>query len=142
VSGQVRVRIAPWPENEEAIQRLRGTVFTAELGIDAGIDFDGSDAGCLEALATTPEGTAVGTGRLRPDGQIGRVAVLAHCRGRGIGAEMLEALVAAARNAGHQTVWLHAQTAAVGFYERRGFARTGDAFVEIGIEHVEMRRSL
>jgi predicted GNAT family N-acyltransferase len=39
-------------------------------------------------------------------------------------------------------VWLHAQTAAVGFYERRGFARTGDAFVEIGIEHVEMRRSL
>ncbi len=138
----MRIVVCRWPEHEAAIRSVRNVVFTAEQGIDAGEDFDGSDDGCIHALAVDPAGEAVGTGRVTSAGHIGRMAVLASRRGRGIGRRLLETLVAEAREAGIEAVTLNAQCDAVSFYEGLGFSTVGEPYEEVGIAHVPMARRL
>jgi predicted GNAT family N-acyltransferase len=87
-------------------------------------------------------GEAIGTGRLMPDGRIGRMAVLAPWRGKGVGAAILEALMAEARRRGFREAHLHAQSHARDFYARHGFAVEGEEYLEAGIAHVGMRAKL
>ena len=57
------------------------------------------------------------------------ISIVPSRRGHGLGQELLDALLAAARSAGHATVSLsvEADSPAVGFYERNGFARVGES---------------
>ena len=64
------------------------------------------------------DGRAVGTGRLLPDGHIGRMAVLKEWRGKGVGALLLHALIEQARTGVDARVRLNAQLHAAGFYRR------------------------
>jgi predicted GNAT family N-acyltransferase len=96
----------------------------------------------VHALAESATGEAVGTGRLMPDGRIGRMAVLAAWRSRGVGAAMLEALMAEARRQGLREVYLHAQSRAKDFYLRHGYAIEGEEYLEAGIPHIGMRARL
>jgi predicted GNAT family N-acyltransferase len=84
----------------------------------------------------------VATGRLLPDGHIGRMAVLKEWRNRGIGGRMLEALIQRARERGDAEVALSAQVHAVPFYLANGFVPEGDEYLEAGIRHQAMRRQL
>jgi predicted GNAT family N-acyltransferase len=84
----------------------------------------------------------VGTGRLLPDGHIGRMAVLKTHRARGVGGAILKALIAEARRRGMHEVVLSAQTHALEFYRKHGFEARGAAYMEAGIPHREMRRAL
>jgi predicted GNAT family N-acyltransferase len=95
---------------------------------------------CLHAVAVDGHGQALGTGRLLPDGHIGRMAVRKPARGMGIGSAILEALMAQAKNRGDNAVLLSAQIHAENFYQRHGFAREGEQFMEAGIPHIQMRR--
>lgn len=97
---------------------------------------------CVHALALAAKRDAVGTGRLEPTGKIGRLAVLAEFRGRGLGGELLEWLVAEARRQGMENVFLHAQVRALQFYLRHGFEPQGPEFDEVGIPHQRMSRRL
>jgi predicted GNAT family N-acyltransferase len=120
---------------------VRDAVFGHEQHVAREIDFDDQDPHCVHVVATDAGGTPIGTGRMQPDGRIGRLSVLKQWRGQGIGARMLEALVASARGRGSKKVYLHAQVQAIPFYERRGFARDGAEFLEAGMRHVTMTRS-
>lgn len=122
--------------------RVRDAVFVVEQGVPREIERDAWDAQCDHALAFAAGGRAVGTGRLLPDGHIGRMAVLAEWRGRGIGSRILAALVARARERGMPRVVLNAQTHAAPFYARHGFAASGPEFMEAGIPHLAMAREL
>jgi predicted GNAT family N-acyltransferase len=88
----------------------------------------------------------VGAGRLLMTesgaAKIGRIAVLASVRSAGIGRQLLDALMAAARHRGCNKVVLHAQADAVSFYERAGFLREGPVFTEAGIAHQAMGQAL
>jgi predicted GNAT family N-acyltransferase len=134
----VQVQLQDWPAAQVRALAIRETVFVQEQGVDPALEIDGRDAECLHALAIDSRGDVVGTGRLLPDGRIGRMAVLAAHRGRGVGAALLVALVNAARTRGDSRIWLHAQTQAAGLYRRHGFVPIGETFMEAGIEHIEM----
>ena len=82
------------------------------------------------------------TGRLLPDGHIGRMAVLRVARGTGMGASVLDALMAKAAELGYGELILNAQTHAAPFYARVGFEQVGEEFEEAGIPHIEMRKRL
>lgn len=138
----ISIRILPWIEGRAAASAIREAVFIAEQGVPPEIELDEWDERCDHALAFDARGRAVGTGRLLPDGHIGRMAVLREHRGRGVGAAILEALIERARRRGMRRVVLNAQTHAAGFYARFGFAVSGDEYVEAGIPHVEMARAL
>jgi predicted GNAT family N-acyltransferase len=137
-----RIELLPWEEAQPVAGPLRFAIFVGEQNVPPGIELDDLDASCVHAVAYDVDGKAVGTGRLLPDGHIGRMAVVVEWRRRGIGAEILEALVNEARTRGHKEVMLSAQLQAAEFYRGAGFVAEGKVFEEAGILHQKMRRTL
>ena len=136
-----RIELLDWKNARTEASRIRTTVFVEEQGVPAAIEMDDQDAACVHALAYV-DGRVVGTGRLLPDGHIGRMAVLKESRACGVGGAILACLVEEARRRGMKEVVLSAQTHALGFYRKHGFREQGGIFEEAGIAHQEMRRVL
>lgn len=141
-SADIRIRLGTWDELKREAAPIRFTVFVEEQKVPAEIEIDAWDPQCLHALAIDGDGRTVGTGRLLPDGHIGRMAVLKVARGSGAGTALLTTLMQAAREHGHREVVLSAQTHAVPFYARLGFATEGGVYDDAGIPHIDMRRAL
>ncbi|WP_258223084.1 GNAT family N-acyltransferase, partial [Stenotrophomonas sp. HMWF023] len=76
----LRVQQVRHAEAHVAIHDVRQRVFVQEQGIDAALERDALDPVCAHVLALDAHGQPVGTGRLAPDGRIGRMAVLAAYR--------------------------------------------------------------
>ncbi|MEO8202883.1 MAG: GNAT family N-acetyltransferase [Betaproteobacteria bacterium] len=128
-----------WEEAKRDAAPIRFAVFVEEQKVPAEMELDDNDAVSLHVVASDG-GRAVGTGRLLPDGHIGRMAVLRDARGRGVGAAMLVRLMEAARERGDREVVLEAQTHALGFYRKHGFIEEGSEYLDAGIPHRGMRR--
>jgi len=137
----VKIELYDWPAARAEAQRIRFTVFVEEQRVPPELEMDEHDPRCIHALALA-DGHAIGTGRLLPDGHIGRMAVLKEWRGRGAGRALLRALVEAARRRGDREVALNAQVQALGFYRAEGFEPEGPVYQEAGIDHQVMRRRL
>lgn len=151
----------------QAVVDVRMRVFVDEQGVPEELELDEHDEAPLSSavdhlLVRDAANDAVAVARLRTvdadagcgddnDGdevdrvaKVERVAVARDRRGEGLGARVMRAAEARARERGFDVAVLHAQTQAAGFYERLGY-ETDEAvgtFVEDGIEHVRMRRSL
>ena len=136
-----RIELLPWDSARELATPIRFEVFVGEQRVPAEIELDAIDAQCLHAVAFVKE-TPVATGRLLPDGHIGRMAVLKPWRGRGIGSAILEHLVDAARRRGDRQIALSAQLHALEFYRAHGFRPEGEVYQEAGIAHQAMVRLL
>jgi len=137
-----RVELMNWEQAQPVAGPLRFAIFVGEQNVPAGIELDDMDANCVHAVAFDVDGKTIGTGRLLPDGHIGRMAVVKEWRRRGIGAEILTALIEEARKRGHAEVMLSAQLQAAEFYREHGFAAEGKVYPEAGILHQKMRRKL
>ena len=131
-----------WEKAQPVAGPLRFAIFVGEQNVPAGIELDDLDASCVHAVAYDVDRKAIGTGRLLPDGHIGRMAVVTEWRRRGIGAEILAALVEEARKRGHADVLLSAQLQAAEFYRDAGFVAEGKVYPEAGILHQKMVRKL
>ena len=137
----IQVIVADWTRHGPLIDAIRRRVFIEEQGVPEALEWEARDAQCDWFLAWVA-GQAVGIARLTPDAFIGRMAVLPEWRRRGVGRALLEAALARARARGLPAVSLHAQTHAVGFYARAGFAAEGEVFLEAGIPHRRMTLTL
>jgi len=131
-----------WPGLGSLAGPVREAVFVAEQGVPAEMEYDEADPVSRHVLARGPGGEAIGTGRLLPDGHIGRLAVLPEWRGKGVGTALMSRLMTVAHERGMVHLALHAQVAAVDFYRRLGFDAEGAEFVEAGISHLAMIRTL
>jgi predicted GNAT family N-acyltransferase len=143
--AELRVTLGTWDELRTQAEPIRYAVFVDEQKVPAEIELDAWDPQCVHALAFDARdggAVAVGTGRLLPDGHIGRMAVRQEARGRGVGTALLRVLMDEARRRGHVDAVLSAQTHAVPFYEREGFRAEGGVYDDAGIPHVDMRRAL
>ena len=138
----LHVEVRGWDEAEACVMPVRTDVFVVEQGVPAEIERDALDAGCRHAIARDAGGRVIATGRLLPDGHIGRMAVLRTARGAGVGGAVLQALIAEAARRGLREVALNAQTLALAFYLRHGFEAVGEVFMEAGIPHRAMRRTV
>ncbi len=136
----MNIKVVSYEASEGDIRFVRNTVFGEEQKVPRELDWDEADPYCIHVVATDDEGNPIGTGRMQPDGRIGRLSILKSWRRQGIGTRMLEALVESARRGGLEKVYLHAQLQAVPFYEKRGFKKNGEAFAEAGILHINMTR--
>lgn len=137
----LEVRLLDWQSAQAAAKRIRFAVFVEEQAVPADLEMDDMDAKCIHALAYD-DGRAIATGRLLPDGHIGRMAVLKEWRGRGAGRAILRRLIGAARSRGDREVLLSSQVHAIGFYRAEGFAPEGAVYEEAGIPHQAMRMKL
>ncbi|QIQ05223.1 GNAT family N-acetyltransferase [Streptomyces liangshanensis] len=149
------IREATGPEDREACFAVRKEVFVLEQGVPEDIEYDGRDDDAIQVLALRDDGVPLGTGRLLYGpgaadrtggdlsvGALGRLAVKGAARGRGLGAALVRAIEDAARERGLTAVDLHAQTHALGFYERLGYEAYGPEFLDADIPHRSMRRTL
>ncbi len=126
------------------ISRLRQDVFIVEQEC-AYPDLDGRDVeeGAVHLWIENPDGSVIATLRvLNEHGgtarRIGRVATHPDARGRGVMGRLLTAAIEAC--AGFE-IEIEAQAHLQGWYERFGFVRSGDEFLEDGIPHVPMVRA-
>ncbi|MGH8130390.1 MAG: GNAT family N-acetyltransferase [Steroidobacteraceae bacterium] len=139
--GQLECVLTTWDADRPVLERIRREVFIQEQKVPESDEWDEDDAVSVYVLASLNR-EPVGTGRLNPAGKIGRIAVIAGLRGRGIGALILRRLLEAARDLGIRKPYLHAQLQAVPFYEKLGFRSEGDVFDEAGILHVRMTHAV
>lgn len=140
--GEFGVEEGEWGHLGSAAGPVRETVFVAEQGVPAEMEYDRWDPLSLHVLARGPAGEPIGTGRLLPDGHIGRMAVLPDWRGKGVGTAMLSHLLEAARQRSQHHLALNAQISALDFYRPFGFVAEGDTFMDAGIPHLRMTRTL
>lgn len=149
------VRVAEERADREACFAVRKEVFVREQGVPEDIEYDAYDETAVHVLAVRADGVPLGTGRLLHGeaaaaktggdptvGSLGRLAVAQEARGLGIGVALVRAIEDVARARGLAAVDLHAQTHALGFYERLGYEAYGPEYPEAGIPHRAMRRVL
>ncbi|WP_254046966.1 GNAT family N-acetyltransferase [Pusillimonas sp. T2] len=140
--ASLTLKMGAWTDLSALAREVRHTVFVIEQSVPESLEIDAFDEVSLHVVVQDTHGRAIGTGRLLPDGHIGRIAVLKPLRGYGIGERMMRALMSAARERGHASVELSAQCHAQSFYERLGFKPQGAPYQEAGITHVFMRCDL
>lgn len=135
------IRLADWECDGPALRAIREQVFVVEQSVPRELEWDEFDSVSRHVLAEAG-GRSIGTGRLLPDGHIGRMAVLPEWRGQGVGSALLRTLLDMARDAGHEHAVLNAQVRAMSFYRRYGFEPEGGEYLEAGIPHIAMSRKL
>ncbi|MGW7273279.1 GNAT family N-acetyltransferase [Streptomyces sp. NPDC054864] len=155
MSAGVTCRVAVEPDDLEACFAVRKEVFVVEQQVPEDLEYDAYDADAVHVIAVRDDGLPLGTGRLLTGeaaaaknggdaevGALGRLAVAKAARGLGVGAALVRAIEDAARARGLAAVDLHAQTHALGFYERLGYEAYGPEFPDAGIPHRAMRKAL
>jgi len=142
IRDDFRIEPADWATDYDALRAVRDPVFVDEQKVPIEDEIDAQDPLSKHVIARDSANTPIGTGRLSPERLIGRMAVIREWRGRGVGEALLAALLDQARALGYPAVELHAQSHAISFYEKFGFAAYGEEFDECGILHRMMRIEL
>ncbi len=117
-------------------------MFVNEQQVPIELEVDEWDEPSLHLLAMDINSQPIGCGRLVPNQTVGRLAVRKHWRGQGLGGAILSALLVKAKELGWLQVRLSAQVQAIPFYQRLGFEPYGDVFIDAGIPHKWMKKSL
>jgi predicted GNAT family N-acyltransferase len=132
-------KISSEPDLQKAFD-IRMRVFVKEQRVPRDIELDNDDDRAVHFLATIA-GKTIGTARIvmrRGSAKIGRMAVLKSHRRKGVGKKLLKHAVVCAKKLGARKIYLHAQVAVIGFYQRAGFRCVGPVFDEGGIPHRKM----
>ncbi len=155
-SCNLEISLVETAQQREAVFAVRMLVFVEEQAVPAEEELDAYDltaahfyAKHSDATATSDIGSAdgiVATARLIDKGhgiaKIGRVAVLKEYRGLGLGFALMLHVEKYAASAGYNEAILEAQMHALAFYQKLGYVEEGEIFLDAGIEHKLMRKSL
>jgi predicted GNAT family N-acyltransferase len=130
----------------EIIFAIRHEVFVMEQKVDPEEEFDEFEDGSFHFLAyCDQEPAGVARWRFNTYGiKLERFAVLKKFRSKGVGSALVIAVEHDIRN--HPDVssgvkmYMHSQVTAVPLYEKFGFIKKGDLFLECSIEHFVMEK--
>ncbi len=142
----IRVKKIETDQELQEAFKIREIVFIDEQECPPEEEFDGLDEESIHFIAYIT-GEPVGTSRYRTTDKgvkLERFAVLKEHRGKGVGKRLVQTAIvqiAATFEAG-TLLYMHAQLDAMPLYARYGFEKVGDKFVEAGIEHFLMKKTL
>ncbi len=128
---------------EEALI-IRKKVFVEEQGfID---EFDDTDK-VSKHLLVYEEDKAIATCRIFFDEEkgsymVGRLAVIKEFRGKNIGSKVLKRAEDIIRRDGGKSVILSSQEEVVNFYEKQGYSKEGDLYLDEGCPHILVKKLL
>jgi predicted GNAT family N-acyltransferase len=131
-----------WHKNKKQLTEIRRKVFIEEQQVPEALEWDDEDKKSTHILATDHNNKPIATARMKPDGHIGRMAVLKQYRNNGIGSDILNKLIDIAREQNIDKLYLHAQTTAIDFYLKHGFITCSAEFMDAGIAHKTMEKYL
>lgn len=139
-----------WTENlnskiyEDALN-IRYKVFVEEQNVPAEIEIDELEDKCHH-LVLYENQNPIGTARIyhRGDGiyKIQRVAILKKYRNQGMGAQLMKECEFKIKKLRGTKMTLGAQLHALPFYEKLGYIAEGKEFMDAGIPHREMTKTL
>ena len=141
VSTNFRVSLADWAKDKSILREIRKVVFIEEQSVPAELEWDEFDKNSTHYLVTDNK-NPIATGRLKPDGQIGRMAVIKSHRRLGAGSALLDFIIDHAKQSELEKVYCHAQVDAIDFYLQKGFEVTGEEFLDAGIPHQAMFKNI
>lgn len=141
LKDSVEIGIADWHTERISLAKIRQRVFIEEQNVPEDMEWDEHDNSSTHFLATLDD-KDVATARLKTDGQIGRMAVLAEYRNKGIGSKLLQFILLTAKQQNLNKTYLHAQVSAISFYKKHGFTACGHVFYEANIPHREMSKKI
>lgn len=143
----VKISVKPFVDLTAAelyeILKVRFAVFYLEQNIRY-LDHDNIDYTATH-FALRRKAQVIAYARLFADGETGVLRIgrmLTIDRGKGFGRYLMQQIIAEAQRQGAHTLRLHAQADAAPFYKHLGFHAAGDAFIEAGIQHILMEKSI
>lgn len=132
------------PEYQQMV-KLRDAVLRKPLGLTfAPEDLESEKDNIL--IAAFEEERILGCCMLveeRPDiVRLRQMAVINPLQGKGIGRALMNFAENIARDRGYKIVKMHARNNSIGFYEKVGYKKKGDEFIEVTIPHYVMEKLL
>jgi predicted GNAT family N-acyltransferase len=137
----VNIQQVTWQEAENELRAVRTPVFIEEQFVTPEFEWDEIDASAVHLLARF-QNQAIACLRIINYQKIGRMAVLKHWRGMGLGATLLLEAISICKEHGSKGVYLSAQTHAIDFYQKAGFKKISDEYCDVDIPHVDMQLDL
>ena len=74
--------------------------------------------------------------------QLRQMAVISGLQGKGIGRVLMQFAENISRDLGYRVIMMHARKTALGFYEKLGYIKSGNEFLEVSIPHYVMEKGL
>ena len=135
------IKPVSWQQAESSLREIRTSVFIEEQFVTPAFEWDDVDSSAVHLLALH-DNHAIGCLRIIHYTKIGRMAVLRHWRGLGVGNQLLIAAINICRLHGSTRIYLSAQTHAIHFYQQAGFEITSEEYTDVHIPHVDMQLTL
>jgi predicted GNAT family N-acyltransferase len=140
MSSKIQVNKVTDPDLLEKVFAIRREVFVGEQNCPPELEWEFEDES--NHFLATVDGEPAGASRWRKTDKgykLERFAVLKKFRNKGVGQELVKAVLADLP-ADATYVYMHAQIQAISLYEKFNFTKVGDEFEEAGIRHYKMAR--
>ncbi|MEO1431891.1 MAG: GNAT family N-acetyltransferase [Cyanobacteria bacterium J06633_8] len=141
---EITIKVVEW-EDYPVIEIIRRRVFQDEQKVHAKLDIDGKDKNCRQLIGYL-DNAVVGTARIRylnpKTAKIERLAVLSYARGNGIATKMMQKALEVIASEDISEVIIHSQEYIKGLHQQLGFEQVGEVFLEAGIPHVKMVKTV
>ncbi|MGE8033599.1 GNAT family N-acetyltransferase [Lysinibacillus sp. KCTC 33748] len=139
------VKIVETAKEHEDAFAVRKQVFVEEQGVPLHLECDAEDASATHFIMYE-DNDPVGAARLRnivdDAAKIERVCILQDQRGKKLGALIMKEMEKYAISINKKKLKLHAQSYAIPFYEKLGYAVTSPEFMDAGIPHRAMEKTI
>lgn len=135
-------------DNLKRCLKIRDKVFTSEKGVPKEIEVDEYD--CLNESCNhfliRKQSNDIGTVRClytsKDTIRIQRFCFLKEYRGLGLGKIVIEYIENYYKNQGVTKIEMDAKYEVFGFYEKCGYEKVSDVFIEANIKHIKMKKEI
>lgn len=141
----MNIQIVQTPQEKQDAFSVRSEVFIKEQEVPEHLELDGHDDEAIHFICYSATNEPVAASRVRfldGAGKLERICVKKELRGKAIGTDLIKRMERAIQEEGKPLAQLHAQTHATDFYKRLGYQVTSEPFMDAGIEHVAMEKTL
>ena len=127
-----------WGKEKHKLRKLREKVFVYEWRIPMENEFDQQDSIAFHVLVLDKNNQEVATGRITPQGEIGRIAVEPDYRGPEVYQTLINALLKIAQQHGLENVLVQCELEGVDYYQQQGFCPVGAVYMDSGVARQRM----
>lgn len=131
-----------WGKAKHKLSEIREKVFVCEWRIPKECEFDQHDNTSSHVLVRDESNLEIATGRITPNGEIGRIAVVPQYRGPEVYQTLFQALLAIAKQHRLEQVSVLCELEGVEYYQQQGFSPVGTVFMDAGIPRQRMQVTL
>lgn len=140
-----KIKAAETPLEKEQAFEIRRKVFVEEQGVPLSIEMDEHDDSAIHFVGYELE-QPIAAARLREVGlgigKVERVCVLPEFRGQHVGLLIMNAIEEHASQSGLSRLKLNSQSYAIPFYEKLNYVVTSPEFMDAGIPHRTMEKTI